>query len=299
MAPRIVEFEKVESGGDSSALEVWEEALRWARSARKWAALTGAGVSVESGVPDFRSPQGVWARFSMEEYGTIEAFRRNPAKAWRLYRAIWEDIGDKEPNPAHLALARLEREGRLAGLVTQNIDNLHQKAGSRRVIEIHGDSRSLQCVECGWTGPARVEELLASPEVPLCPKCGYPLKPNVVMFGEDVRGTEEIEDLLEDCDLMLVVGTSAEVYPANLLPARVARSGGRVIEFNLAPSALTEGRVGGFFPGEGVTSDLLILGKAGRSLPAFAEAVLGKDDGAGQSMGKDRFDGDPAREEET
>ena len=280
MAARILDFELVERG-DPGALRTWEEALGWARSARKWAALTGAGVSVESGVPDFRSPRGVWARFPVEEYGTIEAFHRDPAKAWRLYRAIWEDVGGKEPNPAHLALARLEREGRLAGLVTQNIDNLHQKAGSRRVIEIHGDSRNLQCVKCGWVGPALVEELLASKEVPLCPRCGCALKPNVVMFGEDVRGQAEIEELLEGCDLMIVAGTSAEVYPANLLPSRVAAAGGKVIEFNLAPSALTEGRVGGGIFGESLPSDLLVLGRASRTLPAFAGALLGKEDGEG------------------
>ncbi len=282
MSARILDFDLVERG-DPEALRAWEEALGWARSAEKWAALTGAGVSVESGVPDFRSPRGVWARFSMEEYGTIEAFHRDPAKTWKLYRAIWEDVGGKEPNPAHLALARLEREGRLAGLVTQNIDNLHQKAGSRNVIEIHGDTRHLQCVKCGWVGPVEVEEILASRQVPICPVCGYPLKPNVVMFGEDVRGLDEIEDLLQGCDLMLVVGTSAEVYPANLLPPRVSSAGGKVIEFNLAPSALTEGRVGGGIFGAGGTSDLLILGKAGRTLPAFAEALLGSGAGSGGS----------------
>ena len=278
MPARMVEFDDVERG-DPWALRSWKEAVGWARSAWKWAALTGAGVSVESGVPDFRSPRGVWARFPVEEYGTIEAFHRDPAKAWRLYRAIWEDVGGKEPNPAHLALARLEREGRLAGLVTQNIDNLHQKAGSRNVIEIHGDSRNLQCVRCGWVGPARVEELLASREVPLCPECGFPLKPNVVFFGEDVRGQPEIEELLEGCDLMFVVGTSAQVYPANLLPARVAAAEGKVIEFNLVPSALSEGRVGGGIFGESRPSDLLILGKASRTLPAFADALLGGKEG--------------------
>ncbi len=270
MSTRVAIYEDVERG-EREALEVWEEALAWARESGKSAALTGAGISVESGVPDFRSPQGVWARFPVEEYGTIEAFFVNPPKAWRLYRAIWGDIGGKEPNGAHRALAELERAGRLAGLVTQNIDNLHHAAGSRAVIEIHGDARRLQCVRCGRLEQADPEALLASTEVPHCADCGSPLKPNVVFFGEAVRGFTEIDALLADCELMVVAGTSSSVWPANTLPLTVARAGGRVIEFNLSAERAPEAPA----LSERTLPDILVLGEAGTTLPAFASALLG------------------------
>ena len=262
---------------DKKALEAFKEGATWVRNAKKVSVLTGAGISVESGVPDFRSPQGVWARFPIDEYGTIDAFYKNPEKAWELYRAIWKDIEDKKPNPAHIALARLEENGYVSGIVTQNIDNLHHKAGSKNVIEIHGDSRNLQCVFCGWVGPADVSRLMSSKEVPKCPECGKYLKPNVVFFGEDVRGLEEINELLNGSDVMLVVGTSANVYPANTLPLRIKRAGGKVIEFNLKPSALSEGTIGfGLWDFGESALDLLVLGPAGKTLPAFADLVIGE-----------------------
>jgi NAD-dependent deacetylase len=242
----------------------FDAAVAAMRASRKAVALSGAGISVESGIPDFRSPGGVWERFPVEEYGTIQTFLLDPDKAWDLFRAIWEDLEGAEPNPAHRALARLEDAGRLAGVVTQNIDGLHQAGGSRVVHEIHGDCRRLQCIRCGWLGPVRLDEIRADPRAPRCPSCGDVVKPNVVVFGEAVRGYDGIADLAEGADVILVVGTSATVHPASQLPRLVSDRGGTVVEFNVEPTELT-----------GTATDCLVRGPAGTTLPAFAEAVLG------------------------
>ncbi len=251
------------------------EAVRLFRQAQHVAALTGAGISVESGIPDFRSPGGVWTVFDPDEYGTIDAFLRDPAKAWRLYRALGQELADKEPNAAHRALARLEEAGRLEGVVTQNIDGLHQAAGSRSVIEIHGNHQHLECISCRWTGPLAPEHLEGE-EVPTCPRCGRPLKPDIVLFGEDVREMREIARLMARCDLLMVIGTSAQVHPAAGLPADVQAHGGLIYEFNLEPTDLTRGRVGywGFRGRGGVSSDWLFQGPATVTLPILVDAVL-------------------------
>jgi len=220
------------------------EAIERFEAASKVVALTGAGISVESGIPDFRSPGGLWTEFSPDEYATIDVFHENPEKAWRLYRAMAESLVGAEPNPAHIALAELESAGRLAGVITQNVDSLHQAAGSRNVIEIHGDHRRLQCLRCRTLEDVTAEHF-QSTDVPLCARCGTPLKPNVVLFGEGVRGMNEIAQLLNGCDLLLVVGTSAQVYPAAGLPSAVKESGGLIYEFNTEATALTTGRQGG------------------------------------------------------
>jgi len=254
-----------------------EDAGRILRRARKAVAFTGAGISVESGIPDFRSPGGLWTVFAPEEYATIEAFLENPAKAWKLFRAIGGTIAGARPNQAHEALAALEAAGRLAGVITQNIDGLHQAAGSRRVVEVHGDHRRLQCLSCGRLAPMP-EEVLRGDSVPACEACSAPQKPNVVLFGEAVRSLDEVEGLVSGCDALLVVGTSAQVYPAAGIPAAVKRGGGTVLEFNLEPTPLTEGDFQGFFRGGGPpcpVSDILFRGPAGTTVPAVARRALG------------------------
>ncbi len=223
-------------------------------------ALTGAGISVASGIPDFRSPGGLWSRFSPDEYATMEVFRRDPARAWQLFRAMAAILQDARPNPAHLALARLEQAGVLRGVITQNVDNLHQAAGSRDVLEIHGDHQHLQCLGCGRLEPAD-EAHYHMEEPPRCPDCGRVLKPNVVLFGEPVRHLEEIQARVAGCDLLLVIGTSAQVHPAAGLPRIVRAHGGLLVEFNreraLAPA-----------------SDFFVAGPAERSLPRLVDLVL-------------------------
>src|ERR671937_1134626 len=147
--------------------------------------LTGAGVSTESGIPDFRSPQGLWAQFDPFEYGSIEAFRADPAKVWRFYAPRFAVLTEAEPNAAHLALARLEQAGLVRAVVTQNIDLLHERAGSSDVVEVHGSIQTSTCPRCGLRYQLTdVLELLAEADAPACRDCGAILKPDVVFFGE-------------------------------------------------------------------------------------------------------------------
>ena len=238
------------------------EAAEEYRRARYPVALTGAGISVESGIPDFRSDGGLWTIFKPEEYATIQTFRHDPEKAWKLYRALGRGLIDKQPSPAHLALSQLEAGGRLQAVITQNIDGLHSRAGNRQVLEVHGEHQHLHCLACGFIRPfepADLEDGLP----PLCPHCGYPLKPNIVLFGELVREMPKIDEILNRCDLLLVIGTSAQVYPVASFPYLVHRQGGLIYEFNMAPTPLTH------------SADFFFEGKAGKSVPALAKAVLG------------------------
>ncbi len=266
-------------GQEETHLPAAVEAFQEARSV---VAFTGAGISVESGIPDFRSPGGLWTEFPPEEYATLDVFLRDPAKAWRLYRAVGKKLQGKQPNPAHHALVGLEQAGRLDLIVTQNVDGLHQAAGSGAVLEVHGDHRHVQCLRCDWLGPVQPEQRADSGEVPECPECRHPLKPNVVLFGEGVREMEAASEAMRRCDLLLVVGTSAQVYPAAGLPAIVKEHGGLIFEFNQEETTLTRGAAGGgwswLLGGTGATAvqtDFLFLGPASRTLSLLAEAVLG------------------------
>jgi len=244
-----------------------QEAVEKFRDARLALALTGAGISVASGIPDFRSPGGLWTRFAPDEYATLEIFLLDPEKAWQLYRALGAVLQDKEPNAAHYALARLENMGLLHGVITQNVDMLHQQAGSRTVLEIHGEHRHLQCLQCGAVEEARAEHFQGN-LTPVCSRCGFMLKPNVVLFGEDVRHLDEIHLLLQDCDLLLVVGTSARVYPAAGLPTYVRRNNGLIYEFNLEETDLSRGDFPSL-PG----SDFFFRGNAAETVKLFADRV--------------------------
>ncbi len=244
--------------GDLSALKrAWIE-----RSAPL--ALTGAGISVESGIPDFRSDRGLWTRFDPMEYATLDCFIHDPDKAWELYRALGKTLQGKEPNPAHTALARLERGCGLQGVITQNIDGLHQAAGSRNVVEIHGAHHRLHCLTCGHDEPF-ADRFLEDGPVPTCPSCGNHLKPDVVLFGEAVRDAGRIDQLLEPCRTMLVIGTSANVAPACLYPQAVRNAGGNLVEFDLNPTELTRAGLGM----EGV----FVEGPVGKTLPLFLDCI--------------------------
>jgi NAD-dependent deacetylase len=183
--------------------------------------LTGAGVSTESGIPDFRSDSGIWATVDPFEVASIQAFRRDPVRVWAFYRERIQLLRDAEPNAAHLALAELERRGLVEAVVTQNIDLLHTRAGSSEVIEVHGSIRSARCPGCLWTEPAdAVLAQLATSTLPSCPQCGEVLKPGVVLFGEllPVGAMERATELARGAKLVLVVGSSLEVWPVAGLP---------------------------------------------------------------------------------
>ena len=183
--------------------------------------LTGAGISTESGIPDFRSASGIWADIDPFEVASIQAFRRDPVRVWAFYRERINMLRDAEPNTAHEALAELERQGFVRAVVTQNIDILHTRAGSSEVIEVHGSIRSAVCLRCLWVeGADGVLSQLERREAPLCVQCGEILKPDVTLFGEllPADAIEKATDLARTAELVLVVGSSLEVWPVAGLP---------------------------------------------------------------------------------
>ena len=219
--------------------------------------LSGAGISTESGIPDFRSPTGLWAQFDPYDYGSIESFRADPARVWSFYSLRFEALSRVEPNAGHLALAELERAGHVRAVVTQNIDTLHSRAGSRDVVEVHGSIRTSSCPACGCAYPlAEVLELLP---VPACRADGAVLKPDVVFFGEllPVEAIDRAFALARESGLLLVVGSTLEVHPVASLPLEAPR----FAIVNRGPTAL-DGRAA-----------LRIEGGAGETLTALAEAL--------------------------
>jgi NAD-dependent deacetylase len=220
--------------------------------------LTGAGVSTESGIPDFRSPTGIWAEYDPMEYATVSAFRRDPLKVWEFYALRFSLLTSAEPNPGHLALAELERRGLIEAVVTQNIDGLHQRAGSKEVIEVHGSIRSASCLECG-------ERVALDPASPRCASCGAVLKPDVVMFGEllPAAAIDRANELVRSAGLLLVVGSSLEVYPVAALPEEAVAAGGALAIVNRGPTPLDH------------LASIRIDGGAGETLAALAADVDG------------------------
>jgi NAD-dependent deacetylase len=198
--------------------------------------LTGAGVSTESGIPDFRSPAGVWARYDPMEYATIDAFLADPAKVWDFYGRRLEMLGAAEPNAGHRALAELEERGYVKAVITQNIDRLHERAGSRELVEVHGSIRTASCLDCGAVVP--FDDVVRRLPVPECPACGRILKPDVVLFGELLpeQAMARATELAGRTPVLLVVGSSLEVYPVAGLPLETLANGGSLAIVNRGPT---------------------------------------------------------------
>jgi NAD-dependent deacetylase len=214
------------------------EMLREARSAL---VLTGAGVSVPSGIPDFRSPgTGIWEKVNPMEVAHIDAFRRAPDRFWQFYGDRFASLVDKQPNDAHYAIAELERRGLIRGVVTQNVDRLHRRAGSQNVIEVHGSIEWSVCPECGGrTSIERILEILAAhPGAPECPACIAPLKPDVVLFGEMLPevAISDAYALAAEADLIVCVGSSLEVFPVATLPGVTRDGGGQIALITQGPT---------------------------------------------------------------
>jgi NAD-dependent deacetylase len=189
-------------------------------------------VSTESGIPDFRSPDGIWSRYDPAEVAHVHAFRRDPVRVWEFYALRFDALARAQPNDGHRALAELEERGWIRAVVTQNVDGLHHRAGSRDVVEVHGSLREAGCVHCG----ARVsmKDALASLPLPPCPECGEVLKPGVVMFGEllPAPAIERAEALAAEAELLLVVGSTLEVHPVAALPGETLAAGGSLAIVN-------------------------------------------------------------------
>jgi NAD-dependent protein deacetylase/lipoamidase len=223
--------------------------------------LTGAGASTESGIPDFRSAGGVWAHYDPYEVASIDGFHRDPERVWEFYGRRLGVLADAKPNPAHLALAELERRGLVEAVITQNIDGLHARAGSQHVIEVHGSIATASCADCGTTVEReRVQELLP---LPRCAACGSVLKPDVVMFGELLpsEAIDRATRLTQDAALLLVVGSSLEVWPVAGLPAATLKGGGKLAIVNREPTVY-DGR-----------AELVVRGSAGDVLAACLRSL--------------------------
>jgi NAD-dependent deacetylase len=236
--------------------------------ARRPVALTGAGISTPSGIPDFRSPgTGLWQRFDPMEVASLSAFRSQPERFYVWIRPLLRTILEAIPNPAHVALATLEVAGRLVGVVTQNIDGLHQRAGSERVIEVHGNMRQATCVSCfrHFATEPFIAPLLETGEIPHCSACGSVLKPDVILFEEQLPADalDEANELMAGTDLLIVVGSSLDVMPASLLPIQALNEGAGLIIMNHEPTYL-DGR-----------ADVIIRQDVAEILPLVASEVLG------------------------
>lgn len=237
--------------------------------ARRPVVFTGAGVSTESGIPDFRSPGGIWDRFDPDEFnyqnfiGTVEGRR----KYWQLGRQIYAVVRNAQPNPAHYAIAELHQLGKLDCCITQNIDNLHQKAGlpPEKVIELHGNATRARCLTCDapYSRDQIQEWLESGVDVPACPACGGIIKPNTILFGEAMPARETLEAELraKQSDLFVVVGSSLVVYPAAMMPLYAKRGGAKLVIMNLSET-----------PHDSY-ADVLILGKAGPVMDQIVQRV--------------------------
>ncbi len=248
---------------ENTMKDLFSRAAEAIRNSKCTIALTGAGISVESGIPDFRSSGGLWEKYDPSIYASIESFRRKPEMVWDMLFEMVDIMENARPNPAHLALARLEQLGYLECVITQNIDNLHTDAGNRNVIEYHGNASRLECISCGriFEKPVRRKGAL---EIPRCADCGTVLKPTVIFFEEMIpyEAMTESGRLAGRADVVLVVGTSAIVYPAAGIPIQAKQNNATIIEFDVQPTALT-----------GQVTDIFIQGRAGTTLPKLLEQL--------------------------
>ncbi|PMP66804.1 MAG: RNA polymerase subunit sigma [Thermodesulfobacterium geofontis] len=221
-------------------MDLYRKVAELIKSFKYLVAFTGAGISVESGIPPFRGSQGLWSKYDPEEFAHIESFLKNPAKVWKMIRDMFTTVLEAKPNTAHKVLAEMEKRGYLKAVITQNIDGLHQEAGSKNVIEFHGNCKWLLCLGCGKKEEVR-KELIEKLPYPKCPKCEIPLKPDVVFFGESIPFSvrKKAETEVSSCDFMLVIGTSGVVYPAAELPYIAKIRGAKIVEINLEETPYT------------------------------------------------------------
>jgi len=216
-----------------------DEAIRLIENSRRVIAFTGAGISVESGIPPFRGENGLWSKYD-PSFLEIGRFRNNPEGSWKLIKEIFYDFfGKAKPNEAHTGLAKIEEKGFLHAIITQNIDNLHFEGGSKNIYEFHGNSRDLICMNCGQRFP--VSKIGFGNLPPRCENCGGILKPDFVFFGEPIpepARTKSFEEA-DNADVFLLIGTTGEIMPASQIPFLAKSNGVSIIEININPSNYT------------------------------------------------------------
>ncbi|MEW6034194.1 MAG: NAD-dependent deacylase [Chloroflexota bacterium] len=240
-------------------------------AAKRVVAFTGAGVSTESGIPDFRSPGGIWSKYDPEDF-TIQSFVRRPDTRLRVWQMLAESglSARAQPNAAHYAIAELERMGKLTCVITQNVDNLHQIAGSSpdRVFELHGNMQWARCLDCEKRYPMEeiAEKARAGPEAPLCTVCGGMLKPDAVFFGETLpsEALMKATSYSRNCDVFIVIGSTLVVYPAALMPQYAREAGAKLVIVNLSSTPMDH------------QASVLLRSKAGESMSRIAESVKAK-----------------------
>jgi NAD-dependent deacetylase len=241
-----------------------EKAAELIAAARRGVAFTGAGISAESGIQTYRGAGGLWNTVD-PKFASIEYFLSDPAGYWTHSRERGARLLEAQPNPAHLALVDLEADGHLAGVVTQNVDGLHERAGTKHLVELHGNGRTVICLDCGATEPrSHVQARLEEEMPPLCRACsGARIKPAVIFFGEQmpVRAVDEAFDLAAHCDLMLVVGSSLVVYPAAEVPLAALDAGAPMVIVNAEPTPYDR------------LAAVVIHGQAGEILPEITRLV--------------------------
>lgn len=237
------------------------------RNSKRAVVLTGAGISTPSGIPDFRSEgTGLWSRNEPMEVASLTTFRYAPERFYAWFRPLVKQIIDAEPNPAHFALADIEKTGYIRTVITQNIDNLHQKAGSTHVVEMHGSLNTLSCTGCfrQISSEQFIQLFIDKGEIPHCPDCDCVLKPDVILFGEQLpqNAWQEAVQWSRKCDLMLVAGSSLEVLPVASLPMQAIDRGAHLIIINNTPTYLN------------VRSDVAILEDVAEIIPAIAQQLV-------------------------
>lgn len=237
----------------------FEQATELIAKSSRVVGFTGAGISTESGIPDFRSPNGVWANNRMIEYGEFVSSRAGRVEYWRQKVAMWPEMRDAQPNAGHQAFVELEQQGRLRAMITQNIDGLHQRAGNKNVIELHGTTAECECLTCGAriSMDEAVARVKSGDPAPECDACGGLLKPATISFGQSMPALamQAAVEACQDCDVFLVAGSSLMVYPAASLPELAKQSGAALIIINRTPT-----------PMDGI-ADLVLNEEIGKALP--------------------------------
>lgn len=241
-----------------------KEAARILAESKHIVAFTGAGMSAESGIPPFRGEGGIWNKYDPESLD-IEYYHRHTQDSWNIIREVFYDYfnnSEVKPNAGHLVLAKWEKEGRLDCVITQNIDDLHTVAGNATVYEFHGNMSRFVCSKCGAKFPAK--DITLTKEPPVCPKCGSLLKPDFIFFGEGIPHEAYYNSIeaAERCDAFIIIGTSGQVSPANMIPGVAKNHGAKIIEINREPSTYTKH-----------ISDLFLQGKSGEILPKIDELI--------------------------